>query len=294
MELGRFEINEVSSKVMDIVNSNVGADNRRTVTRICERYGQKKEDIRKYDVYKIKTDEEERILKKTSEREVKNYEMYLHGKNFNVPQYYGSYNDGKDIWIVIENIEGNDLRDMTGDLVNEAAESISEIQNAFWNYPEEERYQAYLDRIERRFSFIKGYHIIGEAYDLFLKRQKTCPRTMSNGDLLQFNIVDHKGKVVIIDWGFGGIMPYSLDIARFIAHATEDRATFPFYMNEDQKKSFIDGVYERLIEKPDYQQYIRDIKLALLNEYVEFIEADEDEDNWYLKHAEELSKELLL
>lgn len=60
-------------------------------------------------------------------------------------------------------------------------------------------------------------------------------------------------------------MPYSLDIARLIAHATEDRATFPFYMNNEQKKLFVDGVYERLHEKPDYEQYIRDIKLAVLN-----------------------------
>ncbi len=88
-------------------------------------------------------------------------------------------------------------------------------------------------------------------------------------------------------------MPYSLDIARFIAHATEDRATFPFYMNNERKKLFVDGVYERLHEKPDYEQYIRDIKLAVLNEYVEFVEADEDEDHWYYEHAKELAEELL-
>ena len=40
-------------------------------------------------------------------------------------------------------------------------------------------------------------------------------------------------QVVIIDWGFAGVMPYSLDIAKLIAHATEDKATFPFYMNDD-------------------------------------------------------------
>lgn len=36
-------------------------------------------------------------------------------------------------------------------------------------------------------------------------------------------------------------MPYSLDIARFIAHGTEDRATFPFYMTDGQKKLFWTG-----------------------------------------------------
>ena len=52
-------------------------------------------------------------------------------------------------------------------------------------------------------------------------------------------------------------MPYSLDIARFIAHATEDKATFSFYMNDDQKKIFVNGVYEKLKEN----QIIRNIFL---------------------------------
>lgn len=36
-----------------------------------------------------------------------------------------------------------------------------------------------------------------------------------------------------------------------------------------------------------------DIKLAVLNEYIEFIEADEDDDKWYYNHAQELAANLL-
>lgn len=293
METGRFEVNEVSDEVMNIAEQIVEDDEIKSVTRICERYDQGDENIRKYDVYKIKTGNSERILKKVSEREVMNYENYLQGRNFNVPEYYGCYNEGKNSWIVIENIEGNDLRDMTDALAQSAAESISSIQNAFWNHPDKERFQAYIERIEKRYSFIKDEPVVKEAYKMFVARQRTCPRTMSNGDFLQFNAVCHNNKVVIMDWGFGGIMPYSLDIARFIAHATEDKATFPFYMNDEQKKIFVNGVYERLEKKPDYQEYLRDIQLAVLNEYVEFIEAGEDEDNWYKEHAIAVAKELL-
>ena len=88
-------------------------------------------------------------------------------------------------------------------------------------------------------------------------------------------------------------MPYSLDLARFLAHATEDRATFPFYMDTKQKKLFVERVYKNLNQKPEYSQYIYDIKLATLNEYVEFVEADEDEDGWYYKHALQLSEDIL-
>mgnify|MGYP004469022745 FL=1 len=95
METGRFEVNEVSDEVMNIAVQIVEDDEIKSVTRICERYDQDDENIRKYDVYKIKTGNSERILKKVSEREVMNYENYLQGRNFNVPEYYGCYNDGK-------------------------------------------------------------------------------------------------------------------------------------------------------------------------------------------------------
>ena len=52
----------------------------------------------------------------------------------------------------------------------------------------------------------------------------------------------------------------------------------------------MNGVYEKLKEKSDYQKYLLDIQLAVLNKYVEFIEAGEDEDNWYKEHAIVLAK----
>ena len=182
---------------------------------------------------------------------------------------------------------------MTDELAKAAAKSIVQIQNSFWNHSDRERFEVYLERINRRFTCIKNEPEIGKAYGLFLERQKTCPRTLSNGDFLEFNAISKNGQVSIIDWGFGGIMPYSLDLARFIAHATEDRATFPFSMNGDQKRLFLNEVYENLTEKPDHKQYLFDIKLAVLNEYVEFIEADEDDDRWYYDHAKLLAKEIL-
>ncbi|WP_027205838.1 hypothetical protein [Butyrivibrio fibrisolvens] len=64
-------------------------------------------------------------------------------------------------------------------------------------------------------------------------------------------------------------------------------------MSDEQKRLFIDSIYEKMQLKPEYNRYLRDIKLAILNEYVEFVEADEDEDGWYYEHAFELAKELL-
>lgn len=271
----------------------LGKSKIKNINRICECYGDGESDYREYDVYRITNDLGERILKKAGQWEVINYEKYLNKNSFLVPQYYGSINELKHTWIIIEYIKGSDLRFMTDDLAKSAAKSISQIMNYFWNNNDSVRFDVYKNRINKRYKFIKDTPIIGKAYKIFLERQETCPRTLSNGDFLEFNLIESNGQVNIIDWGFGGVMPYTLDIARFIAHGTKDMATFPFYMTENHKKTFINTVYDNLNEKPNYNQYLYDIKLAVLNEYVEFIEAGEDENNWYFEHSKVLAEDIL-
>lgn len=300
MDTGRFEINVTDNKIRDIV-FHITNEHTNTIRQVCERFGEAEDAVRYYNLYIVDTPSSSRVLKKTDEREAFNYEYYLSGKGFAVPQYYGKFVDKKDVWILIENIMGNDIRDMTDELALLSADSISQIQNYYWQNNEDEfaqkktdnRFEVYWKRVLKRASSVADEPELSKAYQLFLNRQLTCPRTLSNGDFLEFNILNEKDNVYIIDWGFGGIMPYSLDVARFIAHATETRSTFPFYMNEKQKTLFCERIYERLEQKPTYTQYLFDIKLALLNEYIEFVEADEDEDNWYYVHAVKLAKEIL-
>ncbi len=289
MEIGIYETIVTDENISQICRRIAGAGEETDVLQICERYGTKPDEFRAYDTYKIYDSGEAKIIKKVELREYNNYLRYLKGKDLNVPKLLGSDTEEKDFWIMLENVEGQDLRDMTDELACAAADSISTIQNQYWGSEDVDRFEEYLERIHRRYECIKDNLQIAPAYKLFMERQETCPRTLSNGDFLQFNAIEQNGTVYIIDWGFGGIMPYSLDLARFIAHATEDRATFPFFMKEQQKELFLNKVYEKLDHKPGYQQYRRDIQLALLNEYVEFVEADEDEDGWYLQHATDLA-----
>lgn len=289
MEIGIYETIVMDENISQICRKIAGAGEETDVFQICERYGTKPDEFRAYDTYKIYDSGETKIIKRVELREYNNYLRYLKGKDLNVPKLLGSDTEGKDFWIMLENVEGQDLRDMTDELACAAADSISTIQNQYWGSEDVDRFEEYLERIHRRYECIKDNPQIAPAYKLFMERQETCPRTLANGDFLQFNAIEQNGTVYIIDWGFGGIMPYSLDLARFIAHATEDRATFPFFMKEQQKELFLNKVYEKLDHKPGYQQYRRDIQLALLNEYVEFVEADEDEDGWYLQHAIDLA-----
>ena len=297
----KFEIEITDDKEIADIFKKISDEEICKIQQICERYGEEEDDVRYYDAYAITTSSGSKILKKTQCQEVSNYERFLKNNLFSVPTYYGKWVIDNDYWILIENVIGTDLRDMTDELALAAADSIVEIQNAYWMDDKEafsknradDRFDTYWKRINKRYDFIKNDSIIGEAYSIFLKHQLTCPRTLSNGDFLEFNVLSQDNCVFIIDWGFGGIMPYSLDIARFIAHATVDRATFPFYMSDNQKELFVERVYEKLVSKPEHSQYIYDIKLAILNEYVEFVEADEDEDGWYYKHALQLSMDIL-
>lgn len=263
----------------------------RELLRICERFGPKEEDVRRYDVYRVRTEQGDYILKKADEREQGNYARYLDG--LPAPCCYGSCQEDGAQWLLLEWVEGPDLRDMTEELAAAAAASLAAVQNAWWGCGDTDRFAAYRERIWRRGRYVESDPLLGPAYRLFLERQDSCPRTLSNGDFLPWNALAAGDGVCIIDWGFGGVMPYALDIARFIAHANEERATFPFYMTEGHKRRFVEDVYRALVHKPDPAQYRRDIQLALLNEYVEFMEAQEDESGWYRRQAEALAAEIM-
>lgn len=126
------------------------------------------------------------MLKKAGKREFFNYETYLKNRDFPVPAYYGKCHRGDDDWILIEHIDGTDLRDMTDEIAIAAADSLTEIQNAFWEEPDgaDDRFLVYQNRIQKRYQYLveHGEKLLGEAYELFLERQKTAPRTLANGD----------------------------------------------------------------------------------------------------------------
>lgn len=266
-------------------------------------------ELRRYDVYKIMSNGETYVLKKSDGAEVAVYRDFLAGYGFKVPEYLGSGQfDGK-TWLLMEYIEGEDLREFTGEMAYGCADSITAVMNAYWQRDEQEfvskkrdkRFEKYWKRINKRAKCLEEEPLLRQAYSVFLQRQLTCPRTLCNGDFLQYNAIERKGEIYIIDWAFAGIMPYSLDVARLIAHGTEDRRTFPFYMVDEYREIYVRKVYEKLWKKPDWEQYIKDIKLSLLNEYIEFIEWDlshpkEERDGvfaYYYEQAQKAAEEIM-
>lgn len=239
-------------------------------------------ELNRYNVYKVTTNIGTYVLKKSDDGEIYVYEKFLKGKKLPVPKYYGNIEMDDKKWILLEYIVGTDLRDFTKEMAFACSNSITTIMNEYWQEKEidfksnrlDDRFERYWNRINKRARCLEKEPILKEAYEIFLERQLSCPRTLCNGDFLQYNGIFNNSSVILIDWAFAGIMPYSLDIARLIAHGTKDKRTFPFYMTDEYRNIYIQEVYSKLVNKPNLEQYQWDIKLSLLNEYIEFIESE--------------------
>ena len=225
-----------------------------------------------YNTYRLDAGGRSFVLKRYSapedlEAEVRQYSLL---KGLPVPKLLGVY-DG---CILMDYVTGDDLKLPSDDAIREAAKSLAAIMNA---YPMDrgysaERYDRYLRRLEKRAGYLLNEPELKQAFNIFFERQKEIPLTLSNGDLLPINILYDGEKATIIDWEFGGFMPYALDIARLIAHATPDGEVTSFHMSDEQKGMFVDLVYDMLSVKPTREIYDRDILLARFNECIEILE----------------------
>lgn len=82
-------------------------------------------ELNRYNVYKITADKKCYVLKKSDEREKNIYQNFLAEGSFKVPCFYGSIEVGGILWILIEYIEGVDLRDFTEEEAYACADSIT-------------------------------------------------------------------------------------------------------------------------------------------------------------------------
>lgn len=256
-----------------------------TESCVFEQYHDNGEEEHAYNVYLVTNADEKYVLKKSSKEEIFVYEEYLEQKKFQVPHLLGKASDekGKD-WILLEYLEGKDLREHSVEKAVFAAKTIAVIHREYWQLdlkPDAnmERYERYIARIEKRAQCLEQEEELKETYRLFLERQKSCPKTICNGDYLPYNALfdERQKKVAVIDWAFGGMMPYALDVARMIVHGNENRYPFPFYMTDEIRKAYIGTYYDEMKDLLDgagitREQYLYDIKLAALNECIEFIE----------------------
>ena len=236
-----------------------------TADRFCDDFA---DEHKRYEVYRIVHPRGMFVLKRFEKPQRFAAEKAILERftpDLPVPRVLGCSGDS----VLMEYVAGNDLKEMTDESAAAAATSLTAIMNAFplgfgYDRAVAEKEIAYR---EERLDALKVEPLLYAAYKLFLDRVKEMPLTLANGDLVPINCIYDGRRVRIIDWEYGGFMPYALDIGRFLAHSGE-ASVFPYRMTPAQKALFVDRLYETLSEKPEKAVFTRDVKLAVLDELI--------------------------
>ena len=233
------------------------------------------EDGELYRVWKLECGGGRYILKEAKEYEAEVYRAVLPKAGGSVPALYQTTDiDGK-TYLLMEFVEGSDLRKCSRCGLTLALDALIRMQRATWNdralsgcaYT----FEKSLSDREHRGKYLND-SALEEAYAGFLDEYKSVPRALCHDDLLPFNVIVSDDRAVLIDWEFAGILPYPASLARLIAHGEEDENAF-FYMTRADREFAVEYYYDNLLREMGipYEQWLRTLDYFLLYEYCEWV-----------------------
>mgnify|MGYP002868765037 CR=1 FL=1 len=261
------------------------------------------EDGAEYAVWLINTKREKYVLKRSKAFELETYRCFFGDKKPYAPRFFGSCEFGGEDYFLMEYCPGDNLRCCEREKLKKALDALIEMQDEFWQ--REELYDSVvtleksLEGIENRGRYL-GSELLEEAYSEFVKLYRITPRTLCHDDLLPINLLIGD-RAVLIDWEYGGVLPYPTSFARLIAHGREEEGAF-FYMTQEDRNYAIQYYYEQLIRKHGipFEEYRRTLDYFLFYEYCEWVMIGNRYDNrsderygYYLKLAEEIASKLV-
>lgn len=233
------------------------------------------EDGEPYQVWRVGYHDRVYVLKKAKGYEMAVYQAFFTETLAGAPRFYGSVHyDGSEFFLM-SYVDGRDLCHCTRTALTKALDALIALQKQFWNNQDladaAYSFEASLESRIKRGRYLDD-PIIENAYTRFLETYNRIPRTLCHDDLLPFNVLVGEDRATLIDWEYGGILPYLSPLARLIAHTAEDGDAF-FYMTEADKQFAVDYYYDRLVKEKgiSYETYRRDLDDFLLYEYCEWI-----------------------
>lgn len=239
-----------------------------SITRFC-----REEDGSPYDVWKIETDSVTAVLKKTSQEEELTCQAFFPNGGSGVPKTYGFTEHNSETYMLMEFFEGETMSRSNREKLILTLEALIQMQEKYWGNAEladigwtfEKRHAAR----KKRLPYMED---LADAYSAYLEADRTVPRTLCNDDLLPFNVLVDAERAVIIDWEFGGILPYPCALVRLLAFG-EENTDFMFQMSMADKEFAIQYYYDHLIKRKgiSWDEYIRTMKLFFLKEYSEWV-----------------------
>lgn len=233
------------------------------------------EDDAPYRVWRIDTDNTSYILKEAKENETEIYQSILAELKENVPALYQVITIDEKTYLLMEYIEGEDLCKCNRAKLKCALDALISLQQRTWEDQSFEHLRYSFDKSllgrQNRGKYLND-SLLEQAYEQFLQVYRSVPKALCHDDLLPFNITSTDQKAVLIDWEYGGILPYPTSFARLIAHVEEDPDAL-FYMTQDDKHFAIDYYYEHLLKEKgiSYGDWINTLEYFLFYEYCEWV-----------------------
>lgn len=233
------------------------------------------EDGAEYAVWQILDGDNKFVLKKAKAYEIDVYSSFFGDGIVGAPRFFESVSFEGDDYFLMECVDGKDLCRSDRESLTKTLDALISLQKAFWNnkisadcgFSFKKSLQGRIDRG----NYLNDPMIEG-FYAEFLEAYKRVPRTLCHDDLLPFNVLIGEKKACLIDWEYGGILPYPVSLARLIAHC-EENVDALFYMSKEDKSFAIDYYFEHLVKEKGigYEEYRQTLDLFLLYEYCEWI-----------------------
>lgn len=250
----------------------------------------REEDQTQYSVWRIETDSESYVLKKTTAEEQTVYETFLRDCDY-APQIYGFAQWQDETYMLMEYVPGETLSRCDRRKLTLALDALICGQKAYWeNTSLADVGYSYARAFPKREGWLAYMGGLGDCYRMYLDAFSSVPQTLCNDDLLPFNVIAGADRAVILDWEYAGILPYPCAIARLLAFG-EDNPNALFQMTPEDKTFALDYYYENLLKEKGIAraEYERTMQLFFFKEYCEWVycaaKAGDFTSEYYRKYA---------
>ena len=234
------------------------------------------EDDEPYQVWTIDTGTARYILKEAKKDESETYRLILAELNGScTPIIYQRISAEEKIYLLMEYVDGENLCKCNRKKLTLALNALISLQRKTWNNHSLAAYgysfEKSLRSREHRGKYLNDM-LLEEAYEKFMQMYPTVPRALCHDDLLPFNVIASDCRAVLIDWEYGGILPYPTAFARLIAHG-EDTEDALFFMTPEDKTFAIDYYYDNFLKEMGitYPEWRNTLEYFLFYEYCEWV-----------------------
>lgn len=154
------------------------------------------EDDEDYAVWKIEENGRKYVLKKADNQELEINQAFLSDLDRGAPHLYKSLNFQGNVYLLMEYVEGHDLRKCDRESLTAVLDALIYLQNQYWERRDLQNagfgFAASLPGREKRGNYL-GDAELEQAYGEFLKIYIQTPRTLCHDDLLPFNVLLFRG-----------------------------------------------------------------------------------------------------